>query len=107
MLLDRPVRSRLRIVESKTRFIFETLRPFTGTRLGGCTGDLRVCANVPRRRDPRSGLAVVLGIFGPQLLGNKGKFPGGACLMGAAGQKWPFPHKACMAYEHRLGSNSV
>ena len=34
---------------------------------------------------PRTGLDVVLGIFGPQLLGNKGKFPGArACLMGAA-----------------------
>ena len=39
----------------------------TGTRLGGCTGDLGSCANVPSTSDPKHFLHVVLSLFGPQL----------------------------------------
>ena len=66
------------------------------TRLGGCTGDLVSCANVPSTSDPKHFLDVVLSLFGPQLLCNRPKIPAGARLMGAAGQKWQFPLRAYM-----------
>ena len=71
----------------------------TRTRLGGCTGDLRSCANVPSRRDPKLILSVVLPLFGSHLLGNKSKMSGGASLMGAAEQKWQFPPRAYMGVQ--------
>ena len=64
----------------------------------------------PGEVTPGRVLDVVLGLFGPQLLGNKGKFPAGACLMGAAGvlgKSGHFRNGRAWAYEHRLGSNSV
>ena len=72
------------------------LRYRSCTRLGGCTGDSRSCANVPSMRGPRPILDVVLPLFGSQLLCNNVKNSLGARLMGVAGQKWPFPPTAYM-----------
>ena len=76
-------------------------RGVMSTRLGGCTGDLRSCANVRVLvRVPSMGgqilfLNVVLhlALFGHQQFGNMGKIPDGPCfmVMGAAGQKCQFP----------------
>ena len=66
----------------------------TSTRLGGCTGDLRSCANVPSMGDPTLFLNVVLCLFWQHQFGSKGKNPGGRCFMGAARQNWPFPPRA-------------
>ena len=81
------------------------------TRLGGCTGDLRSCANVPSMGGQILFLNVVLCLFGHQQLGNKGKIPDGPCFMeswGLLGKSHHFRQwrTGTRAYEHRLGPNS-